>query len=235
MGDLRGGSGESRHGREICIGVAKKDSSAILSNMEDLAYVKMPPQLALIMNETTELQFDMASEPLVGTLLRTLAASKPAGRFLELGTGTGIATAWLLAGMDAASTFITVDVDPAVQAVARKALGNDPRLSFILSDGIEFLRSQQPESFDLVFADAMPGKYEGLDEALRIVRVGGFYIIDDMLPQQNWPEGHAEKIPVLMERLAQQTNFEILPLVWSSGVAVAVRRKRNQEQERSRF
>ncbi len=127
--------------------------------------------------------------------------------------------------MDAASTFITVDVNPAVQAVARKALGNDPRLSFIISDGIEFLRSQQSESFDLVFADAMPGKYEGLDEALGIVRVGGFYIIDDMLPQQNWPEGHAEKIPVLMERLAQQTNFEILPLVWSSGVAVAVRRK----------
>jgi len=34
----------------------------------------------------------MASEPLVGALLRTLAASKSGGRLLELGTGTGIAT-----------------------------------------------------------------------------------------------------------------------------------------------
>jgi len=196
----------------------------MLSGMEDLAYVKMPAQLASITSETMELQFGMGSEPLVGTLLRTLAASKPAGRFLELGTGTGIATAWLLAGMDAASKFLSVDIDEAVQAVARKALGDDPRVSFLLSDGIEFLRAQPDGSFDLVFADAIPGKYEGLEEALRLVRVGGFYIIDDMLPQQNWPEGHAAKVPALMEHLAQQTNFEILPLVWSSGVAIAVRR-----------
>ena len=35
------------------------------------------------------MSFDMISEPKVGALLATLAASKPAGRFLELGTGTG--------------------------------------------------------------------------------------------------------------------------------------------------
>jgi predicted O-methyltransferase YrrM len=41
------------------------------------------------------LDFGMASDPLTGALLATLAASKPGGRFLELGTGTGGATAWL--------------------------------------------------------------------------------------------------------------------------------------------
>jgi predicted O-methyltransferase YrrM len=54
----------------------------------------------------------MASEPLVGALLRTLVASKPAGRFLELGTGTGVATTWMLDGMDPASALTTVDTDP---------------------------------------------------------------------------------------------------------------------------
>ncbi|HTA44496.1 MAG TPA: hypothetical protein VK789_18735 [Bryobacteraceae bacterium] len=34
----------------------------------------------------------MASEPLVGGLLRTLAASKPGGHFLELGTGKYMST-----------------------------------------------------------------------------------------------------------------------------------------------
>lgn len=192
--------------------------------MEDLAYIVEPPQVSLIKEETIRLGFGMPSEPLVGTLLRTLAASKPAGRFLELGTGTGIATAWLLAGMDAASILVSVDTDATVQAVAQDILGNDPRLKLLLSDGLDYLRAQAPGSFDLVFADAMPGKYDGLEAALAVVRVGGFYVIDDMSPQPNWPEGHAAKVPALMEQLAQHQDFVLLPLVWSSGVAVAVRR-----------
>ena len=166
----------------------------------------------------------MPSELLVGTLLRALAASKPAGHFLELGTGTGLATAWLLSGMDSASTLTSVDTDAAVQAVARQALGTDDRLTLLLLDGLEYLKAQKRRSFDLVFADAMPGKYEALDDALAVVQVGGFYVVDDMLLQSNWPEGHATKIPLLMEQLAQHPEFVMLPLVWSSGVVVAVRK-----------
>jgi predicted O-methyltransferase YrrM len=167
----------------------------------------------------------MASEPLVGAMLRTLAASKPGGRFLELGTGTGIATAWLLECMDASSTLFSVDNDTEVQRVAGDSLGADGRLTLVTSGALEFLRGQSAESFDFVFADAMPGKYDGLDNALAVVRVGGFYVIDDMLPQPNWPEGHANKVPVLIEQLAAKPSFEILPIVWASGVVVAVRKR----------
>ncbi len=69
----------------------------------------------------------------------------------------------------------------------------------------------------------MPGKYEALDEALAVVKPGGFYIIDDMLPQPNWPEGHAEKVPVLLDWLADDARFVIAPMNWASGVVVAVR------------
>lgn len=172
--------------------------------MEDLAYIVEPPQVSSIKEQTLRLGFGMPSEPLVGTLLRTLAASKPEGRFLELGTGTGIATAWLLAGMDTASTLISVDTDATVQTAAPNILGHDPRLKLLLSDGLEYLPSQKPGSFDLVFGDAMPGKDDGLEAALAVVRVGGFYVIDDMSPQPNWPEGHAAEVPALMEQLARR-------------------------------
>jgi hypothetical protein len=72
----------------------------------------------------------------------------------------------------------------------------------------------------------MPGKYEGLADALAVVRPGGFYVIDDMLPQPNWPAGHAEKIPVLRNELAMHRDFEMLPLKWASGVVVLVRKNR---------
>jgi predicted O-methyltransferase YrrM len=192
--------------------------------MDDLGYIRQPAALASILERTQALSFNMASEPRTGALLRTLAASKPSSRLLELGTGTGIATAWLLAGMHAGSTLISVDTDAQVQAVARECLGSDPRLSLVTEDGASFLRRQPPQSFDLVFADAMPGKYEALDDALAVVKSGGFYIIDDMLPQSNWPEGHAEKVPVLLDRLTTDHRFVVAPLNWSSGVVVAVRR-----------
>jgi predicted O-methyltransferase YrrM len=97
-----------------------------------------------------------------------------------------------------------------------------------MEDGATFLRRQLALSpavrFDLIFADAMPGKYESLDEALALVAPGGFYVIDDMLPQPNWPEGHAEKVPTLLYRLSANPQFHMAPLVWSSGVALLVRR-----------
>ena len=105
------------------------------------------------------------------------------------------------------STLISVDTDPQVQAVAREFLGSDPRLTLVTEDGAAFLRRQPAQSFDLVFADAMPGKYEALEDALAVVKPGGFYIIDDMLPQPNWPEGHAEKVPALLDRLAADHRF----------------------------
>jgi predicted O-methyltransferase YrrM len=192
--------------------------------MDDTKLVDPPAALAGILARTVELNFGMASEPKTGALLRVLAASKPAGRFLELGTGTGVATAWLLAGMDPGSTLISVDTDNEFQTVAREVLGRDSRLSLVIEDGAAFLRRQVPESFDLVFADAMPGKYEALDEALAVVKPGGFYVIDDMLPQASWPDGHAEKVPVLMTRLANDDRFHVAPMAWASGVLVAVRK-----------
>jgi predicted O-methyltransferase YrrM len=194
--------------------------------MVESDYLQPPPLLQQIVERTAVLGFNMASEPRTGALLRTLAAAKPKGRLLELGTGTGVATAWLLAGMDADSTLISVDTDPSVQQVAREFLGSDPRLQLVLEDGLAFLRQQEAGSYDLVFADAMAGKYEGLNECLRVVRPGGFYIIDDMLPQANWPVGHAEKVPALLRQLAGQKSLAIGPLAWASGVVVAVKRSR---------
>ena len=111
--------------------------------MIELDYIQLPPILSQIVQRTQELSFNMASEPKTGALLRALAASKPNGRFLELGTGTGIATAWLLAGMDADSRLTSVDTDQSVQQVAREFLGPDPRLQLVLEDGLAFIRQQR--------------------------------------------------------------------------------------------
>ena len=98
--------------------------------MNDQEINQKPEVLDAIRKDTEELGFTMASEPKTGALLAVLAASKPGGQFLELGTGTGLGTAWLLSGMDADARLDTVDIDADVVAVAKRHLGADSRVTF---------------------------------------------------------------------------------------------------------
>jgi predicted O-methyltransferase YrrM len=183
-----------------------------------------PPALAGILRETARIGFTMASEEQVGALLRGLVASKPAGRFLELGTGTGVGAAWMLDGMDARSHLDTVDNDATTSSVARKHLGGDARVTFHLSDAAEYLTRAAGDQYDLVYADAWPGKFSHLDLVLDLIRPGGIYFVDDLLPQPNWPSGHAEKIPLLVADLERRPQFTSVTLAWASGVMMLVKR-----------
>jgi predicted O-methyltransferase YrrM len=171
-----------------------------------------------------DLGFDMPSEPDTGAMLSLLAASKPDGRFLELGTGTGLATAWLLAGMGPGAALVSVDSDPVVQAVARDVLGDDPRVRFVIADGLAHVRDQPLASFDLIFADAWPGKYEGLDETLALLRPGGLYVVDDMVRQSNWPRDHQPRVDALAARLKSHPELVTVVLDWASGLVIAAKR-----------
>jgi predicted O-methyltransferase YrrM len=191
--------------------------------MNDHINLREPQALAPIWQDTRAIGFTMASEPLGCSLLRTLAASKPGGRFLELGSGTGLSTAWLLDGMDARSHLTTLDNDESLLAVLKKNLGHDPRLSVVCADGDDFIRSLQGQTFDLIFADTWAGKYRCLPETLDLLAVGGLYIIDDMLPQANWPDGHAEKASDLIALLESHPGFLSTKLAWASGIMVATK------------
>jgi predicted O-methyltransferase YrrM len=165
----------------------------------------------------------MNSDVLTGSLLRTLAASKPRSSLLELGTGCGLGTSWILDGMDATSSLISVDADSSVQSIASEELGGDGRLTLLLQDGAAFIETCT-RRFDLIYADAWPGKYTDLDDALRLLNPGGIYVGDDMLPQPNWPAGHDAKAANLLARFDHLEGFVVTKLSWSTGLILAVRR-----------
>lgn len=193
--------------------------------MDDLLKLNPPAVLRDLLAVTQTLGFGLSSDMLTGSLLRTLAVSKPAGQVLELGTGTGAGACWLLDGMDAASRLHTVDVDEANVAVAKQFFGNDKRITFYLEDGATAIQRMKSYGmkFDLIFADAMPGKYTHLDDTLALLKIGGLYVIDDLLPQPAWPEGHAEKVPVLISALESRKDLRITKLNWSTGLILATR------------
>jgi predicted O-methyltransferase YrrM len=191
--------------------------------MDHAEIIRVPPVVQAIEYDTQRMGFTMASDRRTGSLLRVLAAAKPAGRILELGTGTGIGTAWLLAGMDSSSKLDSVDQDSTVQEVAKRHLDDDSRVMFHVANGEQFL-AEARTPYDLIFADSWAGKFNHLDDALSLLRVGGIYFIDDLLPQPNWPEDHAGKVATLVNDLESRKEYEVAKLDWASGLMILVRK-----------
>jgi predicted O-methyltransferase YrrM len=193
--------------------------------MDDTTNLNPPAVVNDLAQAAAARGFTMSSDLLTGSLLRTLVASKPAGDILELGTGVGMGTAWLLAGMDAAAHLTTVDNNAETTAIARRFLGSDPRVTFQLMDGTAFIHScHKQRAFDLVFADTYPGKFTALNEALALLKKGGLYVIDDLNPQPGWAAEHLPKVERLLSVLEGREDLLITKLNWSVGLLVAVKR-----------
>jgi len=107
--------------------------------------------------------------------------------------------------------------------VARRHLGKDPRITFEVGDGGDLLDKLEGP-FDLIFADAWPGKFSHLEQALELLPPGGLYVIDDLLPQPNWPDGHGAKVEALLRDLGSRADLTISHLDWSTGIAIVAKR-----------
>lgn len=191
--------------------------------MVDTVLKNIPVQYNRIRDDTERLSFQMNSDLLTGSLLKTLVASKKSGRILELGTGGGLATSWILHGMDQHTRLLTIENNAALLEIAREQL-TDPRIEFLLIDGYIWLKEYQGEKFDLIFADAMPGKYELFEETIQLLKSGGMYVVDDMLPQPNWPPGHAAKADAFIHMLESRKDLVLTKLKWSTGIIIAVKK-----------
>lgn len=166
----------------------------------------------------------MPSDRLLGSLLRTLIASKPAGNFLELGTGTGLSLSWIIDGMDVESKITSVENNPDYLEVPKSFYKSNKQVNLICEDATDWVKQYKGFGFDLVFADTWVGKYTHLEEVLTLVKPGGFYIVDDMNKQENWPEGHAEKAANLEKILRTREDFQFTRLDWSSGIILMTKR-----------
>lgn len=192
--------------------------------MKDQINQPFPKAYSSIARKTELCEFTMASDPLTGSLLRTLAASKPNGAFLELGTGTGMATSWILDGMDAGSALTSIDNDAALIEIARQKLASDKRLDLVLLDCGQWIEDNVSKKFDFIFADTWKGKFLLLDETLELLNKGALYIIDDMLPQPNWPDGHSEKVDRLIAYLESRQDLHVTKQSWSTGIIIVVKK-----------
>lgn len=166
--------------------------------------------------------FTLSSEPEVGRLLMTLAAAvRPGGRILEIGTGTGVGTAWLIEGLRDRTDveLVTVEFDP-VRARQAASAGWPAFVRPIEGDALTAL----PElgQFSLIFADAASGKLQGLELTIAALEDHGLLILDDM-SFAGRAAGIEEGIVRVRRQLLTDDRFVCCELDWSSGLLLAAR------------
>ena len=54
---------------------------------------------------------------------------------------------------------------------------------------------------------------------------GVLSVVDDLLPQPNWPDGHALRVAGLIQNLENRADLRLTKLDWSTGLIRAVKAK----------
>ena len=96
-------------------------------------------------------------------------------------------------------------------------------MTFVTDDAAAILKRPSATNFDLVFADAWPGKYTHLDDALARLRPGGVYVVDDMLARPDWSTEHRALAAGLGAELHRRPDLVVTALAWSTGMILAVK------------
>lgn len=192
--------------------------------MKESNILDKPKIYSKILEKSNEIGFTMPSDIFIGTLLKTLITSKTKSNILELGTGIGLSLSWMIEGLNENSKLISVDNDSNLIEMVKEFFGNDSRVELICEDGTSWIKNYKGDKFDLVFADAWPGKYSETDEVLNLIKVGGFYVIDDMKTQPNWPEGHQNNVNKLIAYLEEREDFSLTKMDWSTGIIVMTKK-----------
>jgi predicted O-methyltransferase YrrM len=184
----------------------------------------IPELVAAATGRAASAGFALSCEPGVGGLLAVLAAHLPSGsRVLELGTGAGVGTAWIVSGLLPRTDVTVTTVERDARTALLAAQGDWPGfVDLRLSEALEFMK--KGGTFDLIFADAQGGKWDGLDSTVAALRPGGLLLVDDMTPQPNWPaEMHAKQAEV-RRALLTSPLLTAVELSHGSGIVLATRR-----------
>lgn len=119
-----------------------------------------------------------AVDEVTGAALRLLAAASGARHAVELGTGTGVSTLWLLRGLHPDGVLTSIDPEPEHQRLAKMSLQEagtpSGRVRLIAGRALDVLPRLSDGAYDLVLCDAvMAEAVDYLPAALRLLRRGG--------------------------------------------------------------
>jgi predicted O-methyltransferase YrrM len=141
----------------------------------------LPPLVARAADLADRFGFKNSCAIVYVPLLQMLAAQVHGGVIGEMGTGSGIGTAWMVLAKPSETRIVTIEVDDARADAVAELFADDPSVTVLKGDALE-LADHGP--FDLVYCDAGPGKIDNQDVTIAMTRPGGLILLDDLGPQR---------------------------------------------------
>ncbi|GAB48389.1 O-methyltransferase [Mobilicoccus pelagius] len=172
--------------------------------------------------------------PGTGAALRLLAASVQAHTVVEIGTGAGVSALWLLDGMPEDGVLTTIDIEAQHHRAARQSFSTagiaPQRTRIITGQALDVLPRLADGAYDMVVVDGDAREYPAyVEQALRVVRVGGVVALDDMLWHDRVADPAArDETTTMLRTLGKQLRDDerlqtsLLPV--GDGLLVAVRK-----------
>ena len=119
-----------------------------------------------------------------GAYLRQLAHQIKAQSVVEVGTGSGVGSLWLLEGMLSSGTLTSIDDEMEHTSIAKIALADaeieQPRFRLITNSVMDVMTKLTDRAYDLVVFRHNPEDLSfAISEAHRILRSGGVFVIDN--------------------------------------------------------
>ena len=152
-----------------------------LAQFSDL-YIPEDPHQNIAREKGVELGVVDAT-PGSGAYLKYIASLISAQSVVEIGTGSGVGTLWLLKGVMSSGVITTIDPEVQHTQIAKQSLIDADiapnRYRLITSDYLDVMRKLADRGYDLVVFRGNPEDiFDVIDEAHRILRVGGILAID---------------------------------------------------------
>lgn len=146
------------------------------------SYIPEDPHQVLAREKGIELGV-LDATPGSGAYLRFVASLLSAQSVVEIGTGSGVGTLWLLKGIMSSGVITTIDPEVQHIQIAKQVLIDADiapnRYRLITNDYLEVMRKLADRAYDLVVFRGNPEDIlDVIDEAHRILRVGGILAID---------------------------------------------------------
>lgn len=196
------------------------------------AYAPDTESLAAARAGAATLGLDAVS-PGAAAVLTLLARAIGARAAVEVGTGAGVSSLALLAGMAPQGVLTSIDFEPEHQAAARAAVVKAGiaarRARLIAGSALSVLPKLSDDAYDLVFLDADPLEYvEYIEQAARLLRPGGILLVHNALAGGGVAdEANADDETVIVREalaaIGEMPEFTPVLLPVSRGLLVALR------------
>lgn len=145
----------------------------------------LPPLVARAKEAADELAYAKSCRDEDGMLVHVLAGRSGIERVAQIGTGTGIGTAWLASALPPRVPLVTAERDERLAGAAAELFADDPDVVVLHGDWRAVLPAHAP--FDLIFVDGGRAK-EDPDAVLALAAPGATLVLDDVSADWQRPD-----------------------------------------------